>query len=118
MTYIMHNIWNTISYLPLKPKLKQGLIGLARWPDFDAIEHRPEFNRLAAILAPRPMTAAQLQESSGYSEFEVHSFLNAASLDGFLEVISDRHPHGTRNVGVHFMAEKLRRAFHSLIRTH
>ena len=119
MTYTLHNMWNTISYLPLKPQLSQRLIRLVRWPDFGAMEHRAEFIRLAAILSPRAMTAEQLQSSSGYNEHVVNSFLNAASLDGLLETTEPGPQHGmSRHIRLNVMAAKLRRAFHNLSRHH
>ena len=119
MTYTLHNMWNTISYLPLKAQLSQHLIRLVRWPDFGAMEHRAEFIRLAAILSPAAMTAEQLQASSGYNEHVVNSFLNAASLDGLLETtaLDEQHKY-PRQVRLNVMADKLKRAFHSLSRSH
>jgi hypothetical protein len=118
MTYTMHNLWNTISYLPLKSELNHCLISLARWPDFGAVEHREEFIRLAAILSPRAMTAEQLQASSGYNEHVVNSFLNAACLDGLLKTSEVGSHHKHNHVRLHVVADKLKRAFHSLSRSH
>jgi hypothetical protein len=90
----------------------EAAYSLRRWPDFALLKHRPEHQRIAALLVNRAEVLPDIVRLAQVDEHALNEFLNAASLTGRLVAASAPHTAAFRrspSVG-NALLERLRKA--------
>lgn len=84
-------MWVTVTIPKLQEHLLDKEYKLKRWPDFGAVDYIPGYIDLSAVLIRDFYPFDTLVDYTKLSKEEINHFLNAASMQGLLELRQENH---------------------------